>query len=151
MHRLIIETLARDLSVLSDAAKAAHEAAIHEENIPDNKYDTLSLEASYVAQGQANRAQELKHSLQAYQRLALQPFSEGSSIRLTALVTLEDEEGARKTFFIGPQEGGLKLRLDGEEIMVITAGSPLGGELLGKSLGDEVELGNSRYEIVDLC
>ncbi|QWV93514.1 GreA/GreB family elongation factor [Geomonas oryzisoli] len=151
MLRLIIERLARDLSVLSTAAKTAHEAAIHEENIPDNKYDTLSLEASYVAQGQANRAQELKHALQAYQRLPLQPFREQDSIRLTALVTLEDEEGKTKTFFIGPQEGGLKLQLDGEEILVITAGSPLGKELIGKSLGDQVELGSNCYDIVDLC
>lgn len=151
LHRLIIERLSEDLAVLSTAAKAAHEAAIHEENIPDNKYDTLSLEASYVAQGQANRAQELKHALQAYRNLTLQQFNEGSSIRLTALVTLEAEDGAVKTFFIGPQEGGLKLQLGGEEILVITASSPLGSELIGKCLGDEVALGNSRYEIVDLC
>ncbi|QWV97548.1 GreA/GreB family elongation factor [Geomonas nitrogeniifigens] len=151
LHRLIIERLAQDLSVLSNAAKTAHEAAIHEENVPDNKYDTLSLEASYVAQGQANRAQELKRALQAYQRLTLHPFGEGDSIRLTALVTLEDEEGTAKTFFIGPQEGGLKLQPDGEEILVITAASPLGSELIGKSLGDEVELGSSCYEIVDVC
>ncbi|QXE89876.1 GreA/GreB family elongation factor [Geomonas subterranea] len=136
---------------MSNAAKTAHEAAIHEENIPDNKYDTLSLEASYVAQGQANRAQELKRALQAYRQLPLHPFGEGASIRLTALVTLLDEEGAAKTFFIGPQEGGLKLRLDDEEVLVITAGSPLGRELIGKSLGDEVELGSNRYEIIDLC
>ncbi|MBJ6748815.1 GreA/GreB family elongation factor [Geomonas anaerohicana] len=150
MHRLIIDRLAHDLAVLSKAAKAAHEAAIHEENIPDNKYDTLSLEASYVAQGQANRAQELKHALQTYRHLILQPFGEGDSIRLTALVTLLDEEGTTKTFFIGPQEGGLKLQLDGEEILVITAASPLGGQLIGKSLGDEVELGGNSYEITDL-
>jgi transcription elongation GreA/GreB family factor len=135
---------------LSTAAKAAHEAAIHEQNIPDNKYDTLSLEASYVAQGQANRAQELKHALQAYRNLILQQFSEGSSIRLTALVTLEAEDQTVKTFFIGPQEGGLKLQLGGEEILVITPGSPLGSALIGKCLGDEVELCGSRYAIIDL-
>ncbi|WP_224984155.1 GreA/GreB family elongation factor [Geomonas agri] len=151
MHRLIIERLTHDLSVLSHAAKAAHEAAIHEENIPDNKYDTLSLEASYVAQGQANRAQELKHALQTYRHLALHSFGEADTIRLTALVTLQDEEGTSKTFFIGPQEGGLKLHVDGEEILVITAASPLGSQLIGKSVGDEVEVGDTRYEIVDLC
>ncbi|MBJ6798935.1 GreA/GreB family elongation factor [Geomonas sp. Red259] len=136
---------------MSNAAKMAHEAAIHEENIPDNKYDTLSLEASYVAQGQANRAQELKHALQTYQHLTLQPFGENDNIRLTALVTLRDESGTTKTFFIGPREGGLKLQLDGEEIMVITAASPLGSQLIGKSVGDDVELGGSCYEIVELC
>lgn len=133
------------------AAKAAHEAAIHEENIPDNKYDTLSLEASYVAQGQANRAQEIKLALQAYRGLSLQSFDASAEIRLTALVTLEGDDGAPKTVFIGPQEGGLKLLLGGEEVLVITAGSPMGRELIGKSLGDTVEIGNASYEIVDLC
>lgn len=133
------------------AAKAAHEAAIHEENIPDNKYDTLSLEASYVAQGQANRAQEIKRALQAYRSLSLQPFDASAEIRLTALVTLEGDDGGLKTVFIGPQEGGLKLRLDGEEVLVITPGSPMGRELIGKSLGDSVEIGSASYEIVGLC
>ena len=151
LHRLIIDRLTNDLDTLMKAAKAAHEAAIHEENIPDNKYDTLSLEASYVAQGQANRAQEVKRALQAYRSLSLQPFDASAEIRLTALVTLEGDDGAQRTVFIGPQEGGLKLLLDGEEVLVITASSPMGRELIGKSLGDTVEMGRASYEIVGLC
>lgn len=126
----------------------AHEAAIHEENIPDNKYDTLSLEASYVAQGQANRAREIKLALNAYRNLALQQFDEGTPIRLTALVTVEADDGSAKTVFIGPQEGGLKLESEGEEIMVITAGSPLGNALIGRRAGDEVRIGKTEYQIV---
>lgn len=131
-----------------NAARAAHEAATHEENIPDNKYDTLSLEASYVAQGQANRAQEIRHALHAYRSLELQCFGAGAAIRLTALVTLEGVDGSGKTFFIGPQEGGLKLEFEGEEVVVITPGSPLGQELIGKSEGDEVLIGKAAYEVV---
>ena len=148
MHQLIIDRLAADLAVLTKAARVAHEAATHEENIPDNKYDTLSLEASYVAQGQANRAQEIRRALHAYRSLELQRFDAGAAIRLTALVTLEGEDGGVKTFFIGPQEGGLKLELDGEEVVVITPGSPLGQELIGKSEGDEVRIGKAAYEVV---
>ena len=44
----------------------AHAAATHEECQPDNKYDTTALEASYLAQGQANRAQEIRQGLEAY-------------------------------------------------------------------------------------
>ncbi|GAW68143.1 transcription elongation factor GreA/GreB domain-containing protein [Geoanaerobacter pelophilus] len=148
MHQLIVERLAADLAVLTNAARAAHEAATHEENIPDNKYDTLSLEASYVAQGQANRAQEIRRALHAYRSLELQRFDSGAAIRLTALVTLEGADGGSKTFFIGPQEGGLKLELEGEEVVVITPGSPLGQELIGKSEGDEARIGTVAYEVV---
>nr|WP_281379418.1 GreA/GreB family elongation factor [Geomonas limicola] len=144
MHRLIISRLAADLALFSAAAKAAHEAAIHEENIPDNKYDTLSLEASYLAQGQANRAQEIKSALHAYRNLALQQFSEEDAIRLTALVTLEANDGETRTVFIGPAEGGMKLDLEGSEVLVITPNSPLGRDLIGKSVGETVELGKGR-------
>ncbi len=146
----IIAQLTRDLEVFSSAAKAAHEASIHAENIPDNRYDTLALEASYVAQGQANRAQELRQSIETYKQLAL--ISDGNVIRMTSLVTITAEDGTEKVVFIGAAEGGLKITDCRTEIMVITPASPLGRELLGKSLGDtvEIEAGTSRieYEIV---
>jgi len=47
--RAIIDRLSHDLDIIFTAAKSAHEASTHEENVPDNKYDTLALEASYVA------------------------------------------------------------------------------------------------------
>jgi transcription elongation GreA/GreB family factor len=151
IHELIVERLAADYGVLMGAAKTAHEAATHEENMPDNKYDTLSLEASYVAQGQANRAQALKRTLQGYRALVLQDFPDSARIRLTALVKLEAEDGETKTVFIGPAEGGLKVTLADEEIMVITPASPLGVELIGKSTGDTVNIGKREFEIVEVC
>ncbi len=134
----IIARLAHDLDLFLSAAKTAHKAATHEESVPDNKYDTLALEASYVAQGQANRAQDIKRSLDIYKQLHLVP--RGEVIRLTSLVTIEADDGSRRELFIGPAEGGLKITDDRTEIMVITPASPLGRELLGKSLGDAVEI-----------
>lgn len=139
----IIQSLEADLTMLLQAAKTAHAAATHVENIPDNKYATLGLEASYLAQAQANRAQEIRAALEAYRRLQLQPFAEGARIRLTALVTLEDETGESRRLFLGPEAGGLKLTVAGVEVLVITPGSPLGRALLGCVAGDLVsaELG----------
>ena len=139
----IVAALGADLAVFATAAKAAHEAATHEECLPDNKYDTTALEASYIAQGQANRAQEIRIALESYRSLTLQSFEGDAPIRLTALVTLEDDDGGRRRFFIGPQGGGMKL-VDGEgEIMVITPGSPLGRRLLGLRNGDDVQNGDA--------
>lgn len=152
---LIIEQLTRDVDVLFTAAKTAHEAATHEENAPDNKYDTLSLEASYVAQGQANRAQELKIALEAYKNLPLRHFDDDSPIRLGALVTLEDGTTGTRTVFIGPREGGLKVQLAGVEVVVITPASPLGKGLIGKVVGDcaAVDVGDTvaEFEILEVC
>jgi transcription elongation GreA/GreB family factor len=143
----IIARLAHDLELLLAAAKSAHAAATHEENIPDNKYATLALEASYLAQGQANRASEIRRAIEAYKQLAAKPSAEGT-VRLGSLVELEDEDGATKVVFIGPLEGGLKITHGGREVLVITPASPLGRELLDKAVGEGVESGNSVYEIL---
>ena len=135
--------LAADLNVLATAARAAHAAATHEECIPDNKYDTTALEASYIAQGQANRAQEIRLSLEAYRTLTLQAFDDATPVRLTALVTLEDEAGNERRLFLGPQAGGMKIPDGDTEIVVITPASPLGRSLLGRHAGDEIQAGDT--------
>ena len=155
--QLIVAQLTHDLAVQFNAALAAHEASTHEENIPDNKYETLALEASYVAQGQANRAQEIRRALEIYKQLTLQHYTDDSAIGLTALVTLTGGDGTTRTVFIGPLEGGMKVidPLTGTEIVVITPASPLGRDLIGTSVGDRVRIGIGsgckEFEIVEVC
>lgn len=150
----IVAALADDLLLFANAAKTSHLAATHEECIPDNKYDTTALEASYLAQGQANRAQEIRTAMESYRTLALQSFDANRPIRLTALVTLEAEGGAIRRFFLGAHAGGMKISDSEEVIVVITPESPLGRSLLGLKVGDDVQLGGNSSElfsIVDVC
>ncbi|CAH2030085.1 transcription elongation factor GreAB [Trichlorobacter ammonificans] len=135
----IIARLEADLALFTAAALHAHHAATHEECQPDNKYDTTALEASYLAQGQANRAQEIRQALEAYRSLELQTFDADTPLRLSALVTLEDEEGRERRLFIGPRAGGMKLAAPEGEIVVITPAAPLGKRLLGLTMGDELQ------------
>jgi len=148
----IIARLQADLDLFTAAALHAHRAATHEECQPDNKYDTTALEASYIAQGQANRAQDIRQGLEAYRSLELQEFDDDTPLRLSALVTLEDGAGNQRRLFIGPQAGGMKLDDPAGEIVVITPAAPLGKQLLGLTVGDElqgVEAGKrSLYTIV---
>jgi transcription elongation GreA/GreB family factor len=138
----IIASLNADLTLLTQAAKTAHAAATHAECLPDNKYDTTALEASYVAQGQANRAQDIRRALESYRSLALRTFDDTTPIRLTALVTIEAEDGSCRQLFLGPDAGGLKLTEKSEECIVITPESTLGRALLGKCCGDELQIGS---------
>jgi transcription elongation GreA/GreB family factor len=151
----IRESLTADLAVFSTAARAAHEAATHEQCIPDNKYDTTALEASYIAQGQANRAQEIRLALESFRTLELRHFDKETPIRLTALVTLEDNEGVQKQLFLGPAAGGLKITEGGAEIVVITPHSPMGRALIGKVAGDELQFAAGTAQttllIVNVC
>jgi len=137
---LALGQLKADRSLLLQAASAAHAAATHEENVPDSKYETLSVEASYIAQGQANRAQEILLAIESFRCLELKVFTEENPVRLGALVLLEEENGQQRQIFLGPAAGGMKLDYEGVEIMVITPESPLGETLIGKRTGDDFEL-----------
>eukprot|EP01034_Spumella_vulgaris_P013642 gene13642-17415_t len=63
LHQQVLERLAEDLLQAEQAAQAAHETATHEENIAENKYDTLGLEAAYLAVGQVRRAEGIRQAL----------------------------------------------------------------------------------------
>lgn len=136
----IIETLKVDLDVATRAAQTAYETATHEENIAENKYDTLGLEASYLAAGQARRVEEIRQSLTLYQKLAPDPYDEQRGIQSGDLITLESASGQHQHLFLGPDAAGLKIRHAEVLITVITAKAPLGQNLLGKFEGDEVAI-----------
>jgi transcription elongation GreA/GreB family factor len=134
----IIDKLQIDLDIATRAAQTAYETATHEENIAENKYDTLGLEASYLAAGQARRIEEIRQSLVLYQNFVLKPFDELRGIQPGDLITLASESGISQRLFLGPDAAGLKIMLDDVLITVITARAPLGQSLSGKFDGDEV-------------
>ncbi|NVZ60459.1 GreA/GreB family elongation factor [Pseudomonas gingeri] len=140
VHQRIIDTLAVDLDVLQRAAQTAYEAATDEENIAENKYDTLGLEASYLATGQARRVEEIRQALKQCRELPLRPYDEQAGIQLGALLTLEAENGSEQQLFLAPDAAGLKIEWEGRAITVISPRSPLGQALLGKFDGDEVQI-----------
>ena len=93
-----------------------------------------------------------KRALETYKQLTLERFDDNSTIALSALVTLDGEDAATRTVFIGPLEGGMKVVDESAEIVVITPASPLGRDLIGRSVGDRVRIGSGHggkyFEIV---
>jgi len=147
----IVATLEHDVDVLSRAAQTAYEAATAEENIAENKYDTLGLEASYLATGQARRTAEIRQALQIYQQLLLRDYDPARGVQVSNLVSLEDEDGQQRRLFLGPEAAGLKVGEGDELVTVITPRSPLGQQLVGKRVDDEVSLGAQVFFIVDVA
>lgn len=137
---LIIAKLKVDLDVAQRAAQTAYETATHEENIAENKYDTLGLEASYLAAGQARRVEEIRQSLVLFQNLSLRPFDEQRGIQIGDLLSLEAGNGSQQQVFLGPDAAGLKIYQNDFLITVITPRAPLGQNLLGKAEGDVIEI-----------
>ncbi|KAF0865496.1 GreA/GreB family elongation factor [Pseudomonas sp. LD120] len=140
VHQLILQQLRDDLEVALRAAQTAYETATHEENIAENKYDTLGLEASYLAAGQARRVEEIRQALKLWQNLPFRPYDAQAGIQVGTLLGLEDQKGHEQWLFLGPDGAGLKVSVVGQLVTVITPRSPLGKSLLGKFEDDEVEI-----------
>lgn len=136
----IIEQLRDALAQAERAALTAYETATHEENIAENKYDTLGLEASYLAAGQAKRVEEIRLSLSAWQKLQLRPYDPDQGIQLGALVWLTDASGAEQCVLLVSEGAGLKLQWDAQKILLISPRAPLGQSLIGCAEGDGVDI-----------
>jgi transcription elongation GreA/GreB family factor len=147
----ILSKLTQEFEKIDEAARAAHEAATHEESAAEDKHDTRGLEASYLAGAQANRAAELKHLISVFRLFEPREFNSGESVAPGALVELE-LNGKRSLVLLMTEGGGVSVQCEGRSIQVITPHSPLGEELLGKRLGDSVELETQKtvreYEVV---
>ena len=137
---LIVEKLQRELANSEEAANNAHLAAIDDQSVAETQYDTLAIEAAYLAEGQTRRVQEIKIAIAAYQQIKLLDFNAHTPIALSAMVQLSQDEDKDHWFFIGPASGGFKASIGQQQFTVITPQSPIGGELLGKYLDDDILL-----------
>jgi transcription elongation GreA/GreB family factor len=135
----IIARLTDELAVYHRAAAYARDEATHEQNKPENKYDTRGLEASYLARGQSRQAAELEAAIVEFEKLGVKHFSNGDGIGVGALVELE-QGGEKMFYFLGPRAGGTEIVHDKNEILVITPQSPLGEQLAGQKAGGEPQI-----------
>ncbi len=140
LQQQVLQRLADDLLQAEQAAQTAHETATHEENIAENKYDTLGLEAAYLATGQVRRAEAIRQALARWRQFRPQPYDAGKGIQLGALVCLVDSDDRQQHLFLGPDGGSMTLGHDTQLVQVISSDAPLGRALLGKCEGDEVSL-----------
>ncbi len=140
LQQQVLDRLADDLLQAEQAAQVAHETATHEENIAENKYDTLGLEAAYLATGQARRAGAIRQAMAQWRQFRPRPYDASQGIALGALVCLVDAHDQQQQLFLGPDGGSMKLVNGAEVVQVISCDAPLGRALLGKGEGDEVSL-----------
>ena len=137
---LIRADLRNRLDRLARAAMAAHAAATDPDSKAESKYDTRSLEESYLAAGQARQVAELAETLRAFENLKLRTFSAQDEIEAGALVEAKrDGAGETLVFFLAPASGGLEIGFEGREVTLLSPESPLYLKLLGLKQGDSLE------------
>ncbi|WP_395750332.1 transcription elongation factor GreAB [Prosthecobacter sp.] len=135
----ILSVLTAELAALTRAAQGAFAAATDPDSKAENKYDTRTLEASYVARGQAQRVAELQQAVQAFGALSGNELEPGAAVTLGALVGLS-LPGEVAHYFLGPFAGGTEVVHEGREVVVITPASALGQKLMGKRAGDVIPM-----------
>ncbi|MFT4799570.1 MAG: transcription elongation GreA/GreB family factor [Candidatus Azotimanducaceae bacterium] len=150
---VIVSQLEAAVNSASTAAEQARATATDKQNIAENKYDTLGLEAAYLAHGQSERVVQLAKAMGDFRELqkTVKPHNE---IEIGSLVALEDDAGSARHVFIGPSAGGHMVTFEEINITVITASSPLGQSLMKRAIGDDVvtEIAGKKinYLIADL-
>lgn len=137
---LVINQLADELQRAEYAALTAHETATHEENIAENKYDTLGLEAAYLASGQARRVAEIRQAILTWRQLRPREYSAERGIEMGSLVCLANADDVHTLLFIGPDGASMKLTVEGNNVQVISANAPLAKATLGKLDGAEIKV-----------
>jgi transcription elongation GreA/GreB family factor len=135
----VLKTLQDDLDVLRKAALETHKSSTSDESKAEGKYDTRGLEASYLAEAQAGQVVQLEESIAKFKLLNTEdldgndPIASGSMIVIS---TDNDDIG----YLMLPAGGGTQLESQGLEFTVITPDSPIGSILIGKLVGEQVEL-----------
>lgn len=140
LQQQVLERLAQDLLQAEQAVQAAHETATHEESIAENKYDTLGLEAAYLATGQARRAEAIRQAMAHWRQFRPRPYDASTGIQLGAWVFLADSDDKQQQLFLGPDGGSMTLVNGAQRVQVISSEAPLGRAMLGKCEGDEVSI-----------
>jgi len=149
----IVAELEQEVATLTAAAQTSFNDATDEESRAESKYDTRSLETSYLASGQARLAVEAREALSRFKNLNMKSFKQEDAIALSAFIEVRTDRETNY-YFLGPSSGGLEIRQSDKTIMVITPQSPIGSRLLGKKQGDTVTVtlgrNQERLTIVDV-
>ena len=135
------EKLQQELNTAVGASRDAAEYATNEEARAESKYDTQGLEASYLAAGQATMANSLAEAIATLGSVQEEMIVPRDRVMRGALFEC-DLGGFREWFYLSPVGGGETLDFDGEEISIVTAKSPLGAAVAGKTAGAAFKLAN---------
>lgn len=133
----LIKILESELHEIETAALNLRAYANADDIKSEGKYDTRAIEATYMAQAQQVRVDELKLDLQMIKEVDVEHLS--NHIELGCLARIK-QNNLSKLYFISSALGGTILNIDSQVILVISVFSPLGNEALSLNAGDTFEV-----------
>ena len=157
-----IQKFEDEIASTSLSAKAAHEAATHEESKAEDSHDTRGIEASYLAGAQNARVAELKQVVLEYKSLLagsekpIEAVAVGALVKIQPLLSEDDPKpkGSALNAIVALRGGGTTVEIDGVIYSVLTPNSPVGEAVLGalpsEEFGVESKGGNRFYRVVSV-
>jgi transcription elongation GreA/GreB family factor len=107
-----------------------------------------------LAHGQSVRIADLQASIAQYRHLDSATSTNHTTVQVGSTVTINNSNHQSQTLFIGPSAGGMKLAINGLEILTVTPQTPMGSVLIGSAVNDEISLllGNERkwFSVIDI-
>jgi hypothetical protein len=158
MHKKIIiekyiALFEQELVDCLEAANKAHLAATDDQSVAETQYDTLAIEAAYLAEGQTKRSFELKKTIEQFKALLgstlyQKNFDKASPVTIGALLQMSSNADDNHWLFVAPAAGGYKITYQDSitniaiptdmTITLVTPLSPLGKALMGKYVDDDI-------------
>lgn len=126
---------------LVGAAKSSASGATSDEVRSEGKYDTRSVEASYLAKGQSEQAEAAAEGLAMLEGFTVRDFAPDEEIAAGALVET-DMAGELTYFYLLPAAGGVRCDHEGFIAEVLTPEAPLYQALIGLRVGDQAQDGH---------
>lgn len=135
----LIERAKVELQTIEASAKAQHDYATDTDIKSEGKYDTRAIEASYLAEAEAKRVEELRLEIQILEEVDVNASQKLGEISIGALVELLHRD-QRRFYFLIPTAGGTLLDVQGTPVLVVSVFSPIGDAMLGLKVGDVFEV-----------
>ena len=135
--REILRSLRENFENRLRVSKTTREQGNNSESRAEGKYDTLSIEENYLADGLAMQAESTAQAISIIEKMPLRAFSDNDPVDFGALVEIQFAK-AGEWFFLAPAAGGTEVTFEGSPVTVITHESPLGRQLLGSRAGKRI-------------
>lgn len=144
--KFLVEQLTEKLRESAQVARKAGQAAADEArdgatSAEKRENARVSQEYAGLARGQSARAERVRAEISTLETFRPGPPPKGARIAVGAIVEVEDE-GLGRTFFLAPVGAGVELTGPGGDgfLSVVTPVSPVGKAVLGRKVGDTIEV-----------
>ena len=129
------------LQQLSERVRGQAQVSLRAADDARTEAKTGAARAVNLARGTLARTESFQAALDALDAFRVRPFKKGEPLGLGAVVEVEDGDAGR-TLFLAPVGAGEELTgPDGDGLFqVVTPVSPIGRAVMGKRVGDVVEV-----------